>query len=106
MGRSPDEQTNRKPAQPVPNKPSYGGIDNSGSGEELDWTMPDQDLLTATIADVNRAGDAISFASGSHGRWLSFTVLTSDGKHTKRATSVAEANDLLREVQRVARQRA
>jgi len=71
----------------------------------LSWTQVDDGILAETIAAVASVGDAISFAAGRRGAWLSITVL-SDGERPRwEARSVQEANTILVDIGNAARRR-
>jgi hypothetical protein len=62
-------------------------------------------MVVETIAAVNRAGDALSFARGGRGRWLSTTLLCQEGRFTERYSTMEEAEQDLLRIQREARTR-
>jgi len=84
----------------------YGGLPTTGPTEPLGWDVVNSMLLTEAIAAVNRCGDALSFARGARGRWLSVTVLCGDGNSTQRAFDMEEAEQILQHIIKVATARA
>lgn len=93
-----------KPSNAAPKSPTnpYGGASTSQHVEPLGWDCVNSMLLTEAIAATNRVGDALTFARGAHGRWLSVTVLCGDGNSTHRAFSMEEAEEILQHIVRVA----
>ena len=89
MGVSKDETANRKAATTTSAKsPAYSGSHVATPDTALDWGLVDPALLQRTVGAVTRAGDAVSFARGAHGRWLSCTVLAGGEKYRYPCESV------------------
>jgi len=106
MGVSKDEATNRKAPTPGATKrPAYSGqaMDNTAAG--LDWGLVDPAILQRAVSSVTAAGDAISFARGARGRWLSVTVLADGEKYRQQGDSVESAELVLENVERDAHNR-
>jgi hypothetical protein len=103
-----NKQATIKPSNNAPKAQinPYGGVEHSSAGEVLGWDAVNSMLLAEAVAAVNRAGDAITFARGAHGRWLSVTVLCGEGNSTLRAFSMEEAEDVLQNLVRVASARS
>jgi len=80
----------------------YGGVSTATPGVVLGWDAVNEMLLAETVAAVNRAGDAITFARGAHGRWLSVTILCGEGNSTHRAFSQEDAEQILQDIIRAA----
>jgi hypothetical protein len=102
MGVDRSEKDRRAPMPLQKQRPSYGGVPLNGHFTPLDWTQVNPELVTGTIAAVNRAGDAISFARGAKGRWLSVTLLSGDGGGTFRCFDVDEAEAQLQAILKTA----
>jgi hypothetical protein len=103
-----NKQATIKPSNNAPRAASnpYGGVEHSSTGDVLGWDAVNSMLLAEAVAAVNRAGDAITFARGAHGRWLSITILCGEGNSTLRAFSMEEAESVLQDLIRVASARS
>lgn len=98
------KQASVKPSNNAPKAPAnpYGGVPQVGPTEVLGWDNVNEMLLAEAVAATNRAGDAVTFARGAHGRWLSVTILCGEGNSTLRAFTQEEAEDILQNIVRVA----
>jgi hypothetical protein len=105
MGNDPEERRAKSRPPTTNTTVSYGGQSTHAFGESLDWSRTGGRILVETIAAVNRVGDAISFAAGAHGRWLSTTVLDNEGRHTDRYETMEQAEQALLAIQDVARRK-
>lgn len=71
----------------------------------LDWNMVEAGILAETIAAVSAVGDAISFAQGRRGAYLSVTVLSGGERPKWEARDVQEMNGILVKIGNAARAR-
>jgi len=106
MGVSKDEQANRKVHSPDSGKkPAYTGSHVETPETPLEWGVVDPATLQRAVSAVTVAGDAISFARGAHGRWLSVTVLAGGEKYRYPCTTVEGCEIVLDQIENEARRR-
>lgn len=96
MGISKDEQSNRRaPKTTASGTSPYSGTQVQTGNGGLDWGYADNALLQRCTSAVTARGDAISFARGAHGAWLSLTILSGGEKYKKVAFTLEEADYIL-----------
>lgn len=81
----------------------YSGTVEQSGGGGLWWGQADPGAFQRCVDAVNGAGDAISFARGARGAWLSATILSGGQRFKKTATSLEQADMLLEETENEAR---
>jgi hypothetical protein len=93
----------RHPSVGAPSGGRYSGTSEPAGPGGLWWGQADPATLARCIDSVNGAGDAISFARGARGAWLSATILSGGERFKKTATSIEQAELLLEETENEAR---
>lgn len=73
-----------------------GQSQQSGPGG-LWWGQADPATFQRCVDQVNAVGDAISFARGARGAWVSVTILSGGERFKKVATTIEEMDALLDE---------
>jgi hypothetical protein len=83
----------------------YGPGNATTSNGGCDWTQVNELVLVETIAAVAACGDAISFARGRRGDWISVTILANGERPRWVAYDPVEMDKILLQLGDAARRR-
>jgi hypothetical protein len=81
----------------------YTGWVGENNVQGLSWGSVEPSLVSDCIEAVNATGDAISFARGANGAWLSLTILSGGNRYVKKAFTADEAGRIVVEATKEAR---